>query len=63
MKAKLRITAILNLLLVVLVYVFFVIGLINKDFDLVAASIALELVSVFPTAMMLAICSDFKEGK
>ena len=61
MKATLRITAILNLLLVVLAFVFAVIGAINKNFDLLAPSVALELVSIFQTAMMLAICSDFKE--
>lgn len=62
MKTILRITAILNLLIGVLAFVCVVIGAINKDFDLFAASVALEIVSIIPTAMMLALCSDFKEA-
>ena len=61
MKTVLTTTAILNMLLVVLVFICVVIGAINKDFDLFAASVVLELLSIFPTAMMLVICTDSKE--
>ena len=63
MKNLLRITAILNLLLVVLSFICVVIGAIYKNYDLLAPSIALVLVSIFPAAMMLALCNDFKETK
>lgn len=61
MKTILRITAILNLLLVVSAFIYVVIGAINKNFALLAPSIGLVLVSIFPTALMLVICKDFKE--
>ena len=63
MKNLLRITAIFNLLLVVSAYICVVIGAITKDYHLLAPSVALVLISIFPAAMMLAICSDFKEAK
>ena len=63
MKNLLRITAILNLLLVALSFICVVIGAITKDYNLLAPSTALVLISIFPAAMMLAICSDFKEAK
>lgn len=47
MKTVFRITAILNLSLVALVFICAAVGAINKDFDLFAAGIALELVSIF----------------
>jgi hypothetical protein len=63
MKNLLRITAILNLLLVVLAFICVVIGAITKDYNLLAPSVALVLISIFPAAMMLALCNDFKETK
>ena len=62
MKNVLRITAILNLLLVVLSFICVVIGAITKDFGLIVPSVALVLISSFTTAMMLSLCSDFKEA-
>jgi hypothetical protein len=62
MKNLFRITAILNLLLVVLAFICVVIGAITKDYNLLAPSVALVLASIFPTAMMLALCNDFKEA-
>lgn len=62
MKNVFRITAILNLLLVALSFICVVIGAITKDFGLIAPSVALVLISIFTTAMMLALCSDFKEA-
>ena len=63
MKATLRITAILNLLLVVIAFFCAVIGAINKDVVFLVWSALIVLFSIFPTAMMLALCNDFKEGK
>jgi hypothetical protein len=63
MKNLLRITAILNLLLVVLAFICVVIGAITKDYNLLAPSVALVLISILPTTMMLALCNDFKETK
>ena len=63
MKNLLRITAIFNLLLVVLSFICVVIGVIYKNYDLLAPSIAFVLVSIFPAVMMLAICSDFNGGR
>ena len=63
MKTVLRTTAILNLLLVVLSIICVFIGVIDKNYDLLAPSVALVLVSIFPTTMMLAVLNDFKEAK
>jgi 4-hydroxybenzoate polyprenyltransferase len=63
MKNLLRITAILNLLIVVLAFICVVIGAITKNYHLLAPSVALVLISIFPAAMMLALCNDFKDGK
>ena len=63
MKNVFRITAILNLSLVVSAYVCVVIGAINKDGDFLFMSALTTLFSIFPTAMMLALCNDFKEAK
>ena len=63
MKSVLRITAILNLLLVVLAIIFAVTAAITKDSGLFVGSVLTVIVSIFPTAMMLALCNDFKESK
>lgn len=62
MKTVLRITAILNLLLVVLACICAVIAAINKSGDFFVGSVLTILVSIFPTTMMLALCNDFKEA-
>ena len=62
MKTVFRITAILNLLLVVLACICAVIAAINKSGDFFVGSVLTILVSIFPTAMMLALCNDFKEA-
>ncbi len=62
MKNVLRITAILNLFIVVLAFICVFIAAITKDYHLLAPSVVLVLISVFPTALMLALCSDFKEA-
>lgn len=62
MKTVFRITAILNLLLVVLAFICAVIAAINKSGDFLVVSTLTILVSIFPTAMMLALCNDFKEA-
>ena len=61
MKTVFRITAILNLLLVVLACICAVIAAINKSGDFFVGSALTILFSFFPTAMMLALCNDFKE--
>lgn len=61
MKIVFRITAILNLSLVALACICAVISAINKSGDLFAGSILTVLVSIFPTAMMLSLCNDFKD--
>jgi hypothetical protein len=62
MKIVFRITAILNLSLVVLACICAVIAAINKSGDFFVGSVLTILVSIFPTAMMLALCNDFKEA-
>lgn len=62
MKIVFRITAILNLLLVATAYVCAVIATINKSGDFFVGSVLAILVSIFPTAMMLALCNDFKDA-
>lgn len=62
MKNVFRITAILNLLLVVSAYICVVIAAINKNGELLIWSALIVLASIFPTAMMLALCNDFKEA-
>lgn len=61
MKIIFRITAILNLLLVVSAFICSVIAAINKSGDFFVGSALTILFSIFPTAMMLALCNDFKE--
>jgi hypothetical protein len=63
MKTIFRTTAILNLLLVVSAFICTVIAAINKNGDFLAVSALTILVSIFPTAMMLALCNNFKELK
>lgn len=63
MKTVLRITAILNLLLVVVALTCVVIAAINKSGYLIALSALTVLVSIFPTTMMLVLLDDFKEAK
>lgn len=63
MKNLLRITAIFNLLLVVSAYICVVIAAINKNGGFLIWSALIVLGSIFPTAMMIALCNDFKEGK
>ena len=62
MKTVFRITAIHNLSLVVTAFICAVIAAINKSGDFLAGSALTILVSIFPTAMMLALCNDFKEA-
>ena len=62
MKIIFRIAAIFNLLLSVLAFIFVVIAAINKNGNFLIVSTLMLLVSIFPTAMMLALCNDFKEG-
>lgn len=61
MKTVFRITAILNLLLVILAGICAVMAAINKDGSFLVVSALTALISIFPTAMMLALCNDFKE--
>lgn len=61
MKNILRITAILNLLLVVIAYICVIIGAINMDSAFLVWSALTVLALIFPTAVMLALCNDFKE--
>lgn len=61
MKTIFITTAILNLLLVVSACICAVIAAINKSGDFFVGSVLTILVSIFPTAMMLALCNDFKE--
>lgn len=63
MKTVLRITAIINLLLVVMAFACAVIAAINKSGVFIAWSALTVLVSIFPTTMMLVLCNDFKEAK
>ena len=62
MKTVLRITAILNLLLVVAAFICAVIAAINKDGSFLIVSALTTFLSIFPTTMMLALCSEFKEA-
>lgn len=62
MKTIFRLTAILNLSLVATAYFCVIIGAINKDVDFTFMSVLTILVSIFPTAMILALCNDFKEA-
>ena len=63
MKNLLRITAIFNLLLVVSAYICVVIAAINKNVEFLIWSALIVIASIFPTAMMIALCNDFKDGK
>lgn len=60
MKTVFRITAILNLLLVILSVICAVIAAINKDGSFLVVSALTILVSIFPTAVMVALYNDFK---
>ena len=62
MKNVFRITAVLNLLLVVTAFICAVVAAINKDSGFLAVSALTILVAIFPTAMMLSLCNDFKEA-
>lgn len=61
MKTIFIITAILNLSIVATAYFCVIIGAINNDGDFLLISALTTLFSIFPTAMMLALCNDFKE--
>lgn len=50
------------MLLVVLACICAVIAAINKSGDFFVGSALTILFSIFPTAMMLALCKDFKEA-
>lgn len=63
MKAIFRITATLNLLLVVTAFICAVMAAINKDVGFLVVSAVTTFVSIFPTTLMLALCNDFKEVK
>lgn len=63
MKTIFRLTAILSLLLVVLAIFCAVIAAIDKNGDFFVGSVLTILFSIFPTAMMLALCNDFKGHK
>ena len=61
MKTVFRISAILNLLIVVLAFICTVIGAINKSGAFLVASALTVVVSIFPATLMLALCNEFKE--
>lgn len=63
MKNIFRITAILNLLLVVISVICAIMASITKDGDIFVGSVLTILVSIFPTTLMLVLCHDFKEAK
>lgn len=60
MKTVFRITAILNLSLVVTAFICAVIAAINKDGSFLVVSAMTILFSIFPTAVMVALYNDFK---
>lgn len=62
MKKIFRITAILNLLLVLISVICAIMASITKDGDIFVGSILTILVSIFPTTLMLVLCHDFKEA-
>lgn len=62
MKNIFRITAILNLLLVVISVICAIMASITKDGDIFVGSVLTILVSIFPTTLMLVLCDDFKEN-
>lgn len=62
MKNIFRITAILNLLLVVISVICAIMASITKDGDIFVGSVLTILVSIFPTTLMLVLCHDFKEN-
>lgn len=61
MKTVFRIAAILNLLLVVTAFICAVMAAINKDSGFLVMSALTALISIFPTALMLSLCNNFKE--
>lgn len=62
-KRFLMATAVFNLLLVITALSSAIIAAFTKDAALLAGSVALTLVSVFPATMMLVLCSNFKEAE
>lgn len=62
MKCVFRITAILNLSLVATAYFCVIIGAINKDVDFLFMSALTTLFSIFPNALMIVLCNDFKDS-
>lgn len=62
MKMVFRITAILNLCLVVLSFICTIIGVFNRSVDFLAMSVLAILVSIFPTVLMMVLCNDFNEN-
>lgn len=63
MKTVVTISAILNLLIVVVAFICVVIGAINKSCDLLVASAVTVVTSIFPATLMLSLCNEFKEVK
>ena len=61
MKTIFMISAILNLLIIVLAFICTVIGAINKSDGFLAASALTVSVSILPTTLMLVLCSEFKD--
>lgn len=62
MKTVFRITAILNLSLVVIALSFTFISAITKNVEFLAVGVAFVLASIFPTTLMLVLCRDFEEA-
>lgn len=63
MKTIFMISAILNMLIVVLAFICTIIGAINKSVDFLAVSALTVVVSIFPATLMLSLCNEFKEAK
>lgn len=60
-KTIIRISAILNLLLVVAAFICTVIAAINKSGAILSVSAVVVIASVFSATLMLVLCNDFKE--
>ena len=63
MKTIFTISAILNLLIVIVAFGCVVIGAINKNVGFVAVSAVTVVTSIFPATLMLSLCNEFKEIK
>ena len=60
-KIIIRISAILNVLLVVSSWICTIIAAINENVTFLAVSTVIVIASVFSATLMLALCNDFKE--